>query len=159
NLIRLLRVYNQDAPIIESVYKINSIERLFDHSLVDKPRSVRVEEKHLEGKKILAFSGIGNPNSFEESLKHLKIEVLKHLKFSDHFSYRKRDILNLEKEAFKLGADFIITTEKDSVRIPMMNELKLPIYVFKIDLVITKGEEIFWKKIEGLIKYGAVSAK
>jgi len=33
----------------------------------------------------------------------------------------------------------------------MMNELKIPIYIFKIDLVITKGEEIFWKKIEGLL--------
>jgi tetraacyldisaccharide 4'-kinase len=151
NLIQILRAYNQDAPIIESVYEINSIERLLDHSVI--------EEKNLEGKKCLAFSGIGNPVSFEKTLKRLKVEVLKHHRFPDHFFYQKKDILSLEKEAQELGVDFMITTEKDSVRILMMNEVKIPIYVFKIDLVITKGEEIFWKKIEGLIKYGAVSAK
>ncbi len=143
NLIQVLRAYNQDAPIIESAYKINSIERWLEHSLI--------EEKNLEKKKCLAFSGIGNPVSFEKTLKHLKIEVLKHHRFPDHFFYQKKDFLSLEKEAQKLGADFMITTEKDSVRIPMMSELRIPIYVFKIDLVITKGEEIFWKKIEGLL--------
>jgi 3-deoxy-D-manno-octulosonic-acid transferase len=143
NLIQVLRVYNQDAPIIESVYEINSIERLFEHAVI--------EEKNVEGKKCLAFSGIGNPVSFEKNLKRSKVEVLKHHRFPDHFFYQKRDILSLEKEAQKLGALFMITTEKDSVRIPMMNELKIPIYVVKIDLVITKGEEIFWKKIEGLL--------
>jgi tetraacyldisaccharide 4'-kinase len=144
NLIRVLKAYNQDAPVIESVYRIKSIERLLDHSLI--------EEKHVEGKKCLAFSGIGNPISFEQSLKLLKIEVLKHHKFPDHFFYQRRDILNLEKEALKFNADFMITTEKDSVRIPIMSELIIPIYVFKIDLAITEGEEIFWKKIEGLIQ-------
>lgn len=143
-LIRILRTYNQDAPIVESVYKVNSIETWLGHSLV--------EEKNLQGKKGMAFSGIGNPVSFEKSLKLMKVEVLKHHQFPDHFFYQKRDILNLEKEAGKLGADFMITTEKDSVRIPIMNELKIPIYIFKIDLVITEGEEVFWKRIEELMK-------
>ena len=151
NLIRVLRAYNQDAPVIESVYKIKSIESLLDHSLI--------EEKHVEGKKCLVFSGIGNPASFEKSLKLLNVEVLKHHKFPDHFFYQKKDILNLEKESQKLGADFMITTEKDSVRIPMMSELIIPIYVFKINLVITEGEEVFWEKIEGLIKHSAVPKK
>jgi tetraacyldisaccharide 4'-kinase len=144
NLIHMLKSYNQDAPIVESEYKIKSIERWFDHSLVEK--------KNLEGKKCLAFSGIGNPVSFEKSLKLLNVEVLKHHKFPDHFFYQKKELLNLEKETQELSADFMITTEKDSIRIPMMSELEIPIYVFKIDLVITKGEEIFWKKIEGLIQ-------
>lgn len=154
NVMRILRRYNQDAPIIQSVYKINSIERLLDHSSREKHLPVQVEEKHLEGKKTLAFSGIGNPLSFEKSLDLLKVKVLTHYKFPDHFFYQKKDILNLEKEAQKLKADFMITTEKDFVRIPMMSELKVPIYMLKIDLVVIKGEETFWKKIEGLTNYG-----
>jgi tetraacyldisaccharide 4'-kinase len=154
SIIRILRTYNQDAPIIESVYKVNSVEKMFDPSSVDDRSSFWAEEKKLQGKKVFAFSGIGNPFSFEKSLKLLKVEILRHRKFPDHFFYQKKDLLNLEKEAFKLEADFMITTEKDSVRIPMMNELKIPIYVLKIDLVITEGEEIFWNKIEGLMKHG-----
>ena len=154
SLIRILKSYNRDAPLVESMYKVNSIERMFDHSSVNNSSPFLAEGKKLQGKKVLAFSGIGNPFSFEKSLKLLKVEVLKHHKFRDHFPYKKKDILNLEKEAQKLGADFMITTEKDSVRIPMMSELEIPIYVFKIDLVITKGEEIFWEKIEGLLNHG-----
>jgi tetraacyldisaccharide 4'-kinase len=154
SIIRILRTYNQDAPIIESVYKVSSIEKMFDPSSVDDRSSFWAEEKKMQGRKVLAFSGIGNPFSFEKSLKLLKVEVLKHHKFPDHFFYQKKDILNLEKDAFKLGADFMITTEKDSVRIPMMSELEIPIYILKIDLVITNGQEIFLEKIEGLVKYG-----
>jgi len=154
NLIRVLRASNQDAPIIESVYKVNSVEKMFDPSSVDDRSPFWAEGKKLQDRKVLAFSGIGNPFSFEKSLKLLNLEVLRHRKFPDHFFYQKKDILSLEKEAFKLGADFMITTEKDSVRIPMMSELKIPIYVFKIDLMITKGEEIFLEKIEESLNYG-----
>jgi len=154
SIIRILRTYNQNASIVESMYKVNSIERMFDHSSVDNHSPLGMEEQKAQGKRVLAFSGIGNPFSFEKSLKLLKVEVLRHRKFPDHFFYQRKDILNLEKEAFKLGADFMITTEKDSVRIPMISELKIPIYILKIDLAITKGEEIFLEKIEGLLKYG-----
>ena len=154
SIIRILRTYNQNASIVESMYKVNSIERMFDHSSVDNHSPLGMEEQKAQGKRVLAFSGIGNPFSFEKSLKLLKVEVLRHRKFPDHFFYQRKDILTLEKEAFKLGADFMITTEKDSVRIPMISELKIPIYILKIDLAITKGEEIFLEKIEGLLKYG-----
>lgn len=154
NLIHALRRYNQEAPIIESDYKINSVERWSDHSSVNKKSSTLVELKDLKGRKVLAFSGIGTPSSFERSLELLEVEVLKHQEFSDHFFYQRRDILNLEKEAQKLGADLMITTEKDFVRIPMMSALQVPIYLLKIDLAITKGEEILWKKIEGLLNHG-----
>ena len=154
DLIGVLRSYNQDAPIIESTYKINSTERLFSRSANSGGLPSQVQEGELRGEKVLAFSGIGNPVSFEKSLEFLEVEVLKHHKFPDHFFYQEADILNLQKDAQKLGADFLITTEKDSVRIPMMNKLQIPIYVLRIDLVIIKGEEILLREIEGLLNYG-----
>jgi len=148
-LIQILKKYNLQAPIVESVYQIRSIEKLFNGS--------EVNSKEVEDKKALAFSGIGNPSSFENSLKQLKIQILKHRIFLDHFPYRRKDILDLKQEAENLGADFIITTEKDSVRIPLINQseipsqagLDIPFYVLKIDLKITRGEEVVLKKIEG----------
>jgi tetraacyldisaccharide 4'-kinase len=103
----------------------------------------------VENKKALAFSGIGNPLSFENNLKQLKIQILKHRRFLDHFPYRKKDILDLMQKARNLGADFIITTEKDSVRIPLINQQDIPFYVLKIDLEIIRGEEILLNRIEG----------
>jgi tetraacyldisaccharide 4'-kinase len=142
-LIAILRRYNHKAPIVESVYQVRSIERLSDGS------PIRAGE--VEHKKALAFSGIGNPLSFENTLKQLGIQVLRHRKFSDHFAYRNRDILELGREAESLGADLIITTEKDSVRIPLINEFKIPIFVLKIDLKVTSGEETLSEKIRGKV--------
>jgi tetraacyldisaccharide 4'-kinase len=76
---------------------------------------------------------------------------LKHKAFPDHFAYRRKDVLSLVEEAKSLGADFMVTTEKDSVRIPMVNRPEVPIYVLKIDLKVTSGEEMLFDKIEGMI--------
>jgi 3-deoxy-D-manno-octulosonic-acid transferase len=142
-LVAMLKRYNHKAPIVESVYQVRSIERLLDGS--------PVQAGEVENKKALAFSGIGNPLSFENTLKQLGIQVLRHHKFSDHFAYQNKDILELSREAESLGVDLIITTEKDSVRIPLINELKIPICALKIDLKVTSGEEILLEKIEGKI--------
>ncbi|KPK99712.1 MAG: hypothetical protein AMJ91_06710 [candidate division Zixibacteria bacterium SM23_73_3] len=139
--IHILKKYNPQAPTVRSVYQIRSIERLSDGSLVNP--------KDVENKKALAFSGIGNPLSFENSLKQLQVQILKHRIFLDHFPYRKKDVWSLIQEATNLNANFIITTEKDSVRIPLMNQQDIPFYVLKIDLKITRGEEIFLQKVEG----------
>jgi tetraacyldisaccharide 4'-kinase len=128
---------------VESVYQVRSIERLPDGS--------PVQTGEVENKKALAFSGIGNPLSFENTLKQLGIPVLRHRKFSDHFAYQSRDILELSREAESLGVDLIITTEKDSVRIPLINEPKIPIYVLKINLKVTSGEEILLKEVSGKV--------
>ncbi len=140
-LIRRLNQLNPKAPIVESVYRIRSVEKLFEGSAINF--------KELENKKALAFSGIGNPKSFESSLKQLKILILKHRRFPDHFPYRKENIFSLTQEAERIGADIIITTEKDSVRIPFINRMQIPFYVLKIDLKITSGEKILLDKIEG----------
>ncbi len=141
-VINTLRRYNSKAPIVESIYRIRSVERLSD--------DLSVDPKELENKRAYAFSGIGNPASFENSLRQLKINILRHRVYSDHFSYRPKDLLSLIEEAKNLGVDFIITTEKDSVRIPKVNRQEIPIYVFKVDLKIISGEEILLNKIEGI---------
>jgi tetraacyldisaccharide 4'-kinase len=84
-------------------------------------------------------------------LKQLGIRILRHHKFSDHFAYQNKNILELGREAESLGVDLIITTEKDSVRIPLINELKIPIYVLKIDLKVTSGEETLLKEVSGRV--------
>jgi tetraacyldisaccharide 4'-kinase len=141
----LLGRNSSKTPVVETVYRVRSIERLSDSSAVDL--------KEVENKKALAFSGIGNPESFGNSLKQQKIDILKHRIFPDHFIYRPKDILSLAEEAGNLGADFMITTEKDSVRIPKINPKRIPVYVLMIDLEVTSGEETFLRIIEDIDKW------
>jgi tetraacyldisaccharide 4'-kinase len=140
-LIEKLKTQKPDAPVLRSVYQVSDVEDLIDHSPVDL--------QDLRGKSALLLSGIGNPFSFEKTVEHLNVKILKHRIFPDHFAYREKDVDDLVRQAQDQGADFIITTEKDSVRIPLVKRPGIPIYVVKIDLRIDSGEELLLKTVEG----------
>ena len=42
----------------------------------------------LKKKKFIVFSGIGNPHTFSETLKNLKIKFNVYEKFPDHYEYK-----------------------------------------------------------------------
>ena len=70
----------------------------------------------LKKKKFLIFSGIGNPHTFSDTLKGLKIKFYEHVKFPDHYEYKESDLLKL-KELAKIKNCELLTTEKDYLRI------------------------------------------
>ena len=66
--------------------------------------------------KAIAFCAIGQPEQFYEYLKnHFDIVYTK--TFKDHHAYCKKDIDNLIEISIKKGANTIITTQKDEVKI------------------------------------------
>lgn len=71
----------------------------------------------LAGKRWLAFAGIGRPDKFYDSLRALGADVVATRDFADHYAYSAGDVEGLQAEAARLDAQ-LITTEKDSVKIP-----------------------------------------
>ncbi len=51
-----------------------------------------VQTEELTNKNVIAFSGIGNPKSFEDLVMKANIKVEKHITFSDHHWYKDDDI-------------------------------------------------------------------
>jgi len=72
--------------------------------------------KSLKGKKVLAFTGIGNPLKFFNSLRGIGAEVVKQKAFPDHHFYTDEDIADLESIA-KDEALVMVTTQKDAVKL------------------------------------------
>ena len=70
----------------------------------------------FKNKKVSAFAGIGNPENFFNLLKDNNINVVKEIKFPDHYNYSKKELENLINEA-KGNNTILITTEKDYFRI------------------------------------------
>jgi tetraacyldisaccharide 4'-kinase len=136
---RVLNRYNPEALMVESIYLLDAISDFKDYTLVDL--------ETLRGKRVVAFSGIASPLSFEKTLDRSGIRIMKHFRFSDHFPYREKDIFKLEEDSLNLGAEALLTTEKDAVRIPKITKLQIPIYVISIKLKITKGEKDFWRVV------------
>ena len=79
----------------------------------------------------IAFSGIGNHQSFIYSLKKNKIKVIKDIEYADHYNYSNKDLMEIVELAKKLNCK-IVTTEKDYLRIN--NENKINIQVVKSKL-------------------------
>ena len=70
----------------------------------------------FKNKKVTAFAGIGNPENFFILLKDNNINIVKEMKFPDHYNYSKKELENLINGA-KENNTILITTEKDYFRI------------------------------------------
>ena len=71
----------------------------------------------MKNKKIFGFCGIGNPDSFKKTLLSLNTELKGLMIFRDHYQYRMSDFQRITDNANKSGADWIVTTEKDIMRL------------------------------------------
>jgi len=69
------------------------------------------------GTRVLAFCGLGNPAAFFASLPPLGLEVALERRFPDHHRYRGSELERLRGEARAAGAEALVTTEKDGVKL------------------------------------------
>lgn len=76
-----------------------------------------IGKEALIGKKVFLFAGIANPKSFYDAFSIFNVKLVGKKTFLDHHFYSDKEIKGLIKRAKKLGADVIITTEKDLIRI------------------------------------------
>ena len=123
---------------INKIKNINPKLKIFMGKYVPKNFS------NLKKKKFLAFSGIGNPHTFFDTLKSLKIKLVDYKKFPDHYNYTDGDLQKL-KELAKINDCKLITTEKDYFRIK--KAFRKNINFLKIELSIDQ-EKKFYKYLK-----------
>ena len=71
----------------------------------------------LNGRRIFAFCGLGNPENFYEQLRREGINVVGTKTFPDHHQYTQKDIEQIELEVRACGAETLVTTAKDDVKL------------------------------------------
>ncbi|NOZ03802.1 MAG: tetraacyldisaccharide 4'-kinase [FCB group bacterium] len=104
----------------------------------------------LKGKRILAVSAIGDPKGFERALKRFGPEIVKTIVFPDHHRYTREDVRKIERERKRSHADWIITTEKDLIKLENSGAPELPLYALPIEVDLTpEGEQAILKLILG----------
>ena len=91
---------------------------------------------------------MGDNNGFKKTVKKLECNILGHKKFIDHYKYKQRDINEVNQEAIKIHSKFLITTEKDIIKMKNF-EFELPIYAIRMKLNFQPEDEIK-NKIETL---------
>ena len=126
---------NKESKNFASKIKsINPNIKIFTGKYVPKDYS------KLKKKKFLLFSGIGNPHTFFDTLKGLKMKFTDYKKFPDHYNYKETDLLKL-KELAKFKGCELLTTEKDYLRIH--KSLRKGINFLKVELSIDKQNQFY----------------
>lgn len=84
--------------------------------------------------KIMAFSAIGQPESFYDFLK-IDYKLIAVLDFEDHHGYDKEDIIKIINFAQEEGIDSIVTTEKDAVKlVDIIRDVDMPVKFYALKL-------------------------
>ena len=102
--------------------------------------------KELPVKKVGAFCGLGNPQGFWNTLAGLGLEVVFRWEFPDHHPYKPVELHRLSSQARRLGAEMLVTTEKDRVNFPVnfvASAAPLDIAWLEIESVLDKEPEFF----------------
>jgi tetraacyldisaccharide 4'-kinase len=94
----------------------------------------------LYGKKVCAFAGIGHPEALRRSLAELGAGIASFKAYPDHHPYSRPDIEALEGLAHESGAEKIVTTEKDGVRLADFPDFLPKILLLRIGMEVTPAE-------------------
>ena len=102
----------------------------------------------LKGKRVTAFAGLARPDAFRETLSGLGAEVLSFKAFKDHHVYAPGQLRLLSREKSRTGADCLITTEKDWVRIERASKEWPDFGYLSVKFAITEGTGDFHRLLK-----------
>ena len=135
------KIENFNRPII---YNEIQIEDLLQY----KNNEINKLEK-IANKKVYLFSALGDNESFKKIMDNTDAEIVGHSKYLDHHHYTSDDLKDIEQKAIKCNAEFLITTEKDLVKINSQYN-KIDIYAVRMKMLF-KPENSFSENIEALL--------
>ena len=97
----------------------------------------------LTGEAVFGFSGLANNDNFRYTLGRLRSQVVGFSGFSDHHRYTGAELDELQEQAGTAGARYLVTTEKDVVRIPAGYRWRNDVVVVGIRMVFGADEAAF----------------
>jgi tetraacyldisaccharide 4'-kinase len=105
---RVLDQYAPHVPVLHATVEPESV--VFPDERVDETTALAYHS-------VLPVCGIGNPITFLECVAHLAGRVCGELIFHDHQRYRPRHVRKILGLARRRGADLVVTTRKDWVKL------------------------------------------
>jgi tetraacyldisaccharide 4'-kinase len=137
-----LSCLNPGALIVESIHSPIGFYSLGSNRELLKPEA-------FEGETVALFSGIASPDSFEDLIRGLGINIGLSLRFEDHHHYSRKELEDIFRQVQEKSITRIITTEKDASRLPYQEDINygLQVFVLRIALRIIENEEGFCNRL------------
>lgn len=128
-----VRRHNPRAPVLAAA--------LVPLGAEDKASGRRASPAELAGRRLVAVSGLGWPVGFVATLGRLGVDTADTVEFPDHHWYSAADLADLARHARAVGAEGLITTEKDWMRLRGLR-LPMPLWVLATELRVVSGHEM-----------------
>lgn len=125
--LRRIRTGFPGIPVLTAAYRARDLSK--------NDETVPVES--MINKKILAFCGLGNPESFRRSLEKHGAEIVAFVTFPDHFRYTESDVRKIRARAEAANAQMLITTEKDAVKLRAFPDFFREVFILRIRLEVS----------------------
>jgi len=133
NLLQRVRQIAPQLPVVETGFApcglINS-------------RGETAELIALHNRPVAAFCGIGNPAGFRQTLEQAGFQPRGLREFADHHHYTRSDIEDLVKFATEAGAQALLTTQKDLVKIASPDLQGIPVWALEIETQVLAGNSL-----------------
>ncbi len=137
-----LRQYRATAPVLSAVYQPIEARRIDDPA--PQPPTV------LAGRRLVAFAGLGSPRGFPETLAGAGVAVADFVTFPDHHWYETGDLDRLAARARAVGAEGLVTTEKDWVRLRDLPPPGAPLWVLAVKMSLEWNREAWVRVLRGV---------
>ena len=105
-------------------------------------------QEELASKKVAAFCAIAAPSRFFQTLKTIGCDPVVIEQKPDHREFSEKEIEQLSNRAHEKGAECLVCTEKDAVKLPKNLKIPLPIIPVKISFTPTFGKRHLEKIIQ-----------
>ena len=101
----------------------------------------------LRGQRVLAFCGLGNPAGFRHTLEVCGYDVIEFHEFPDHHAYGPSDLNALAAAVRQTGAEALVCTQKDLVKIGVDRIGDRPLWAIRVGIDFLAGQEEFEKTL------------
>jgi tetraacyldisaccharide 4'-kinase len=140
-----IRQWNSQQPIYRMATVVEALYQQDTHRVV--------EPTALSQGRGVAFVGIGNPQAFVSTLTQLGAEVVTLFVFPDHHPYTLEDWQTMVATVNKQRAAYLITTEKDAVRLAPSWHASVPLYTLRIGVTFAASDPPFSHQLQALMSH------
>lgn len=128
--------YTAHHPIIRKIDQT-------DGRLTDDTLDIRM----LKGQKTVAFAGLADNAQFFDALEQVGCRIVRRFSFADHHRYGRNDLDRVAAAAINKGADVLVTTLKDAVKIEDRRKWPVALMVVDVTVKLIRDEDLFLKTL------------
>lgn len=106
----------------------------------------------LSGRPVALLSAIARPHRFVRTVQSLGAKVTHQAHFSDHHRFSAQELEAFFSQAQASGAQLVVTTEKDAVRLPKAAELPMDVHCLFVEHRVVEGAPLLEGALRPLVE-------